>query len=80
MSFSQSRMAAKLQKIFSKRREETGLYNEIAESLPLLDSGRFLDIGTGTGLQLKVIYERKPKLELYGLDISMQVIQFAKNI
>jgi SAM-dependent methyltransferase len=79
MSFSQSWIAAKLQEMVSKRREESGLYNEIADILPLKDSGRLLDIGTGTGLQLRIIHELKPNLELYGLDVSAQAIKLANE-
>ena len=50
--FSQSRMAAKLQRIVSYRREEAGLYREIAEKLSLSNDERVLDIGTGSGVLL----------------------------
>jgi ubiquinone/menaquinone biosynthesis C-methylase UbiE len=79
MSFSRSRIAAKLQEMVSKRREESGLYNEIADLLPLMESGRLLDIGTGTGLQLRVIREMKPNLDLFGLDVSDHAIQIAEK-
>ncbi len=79
ISFSQSRLAAVLQHHVSKRREEVGLYAEIAEKLPPYETGRILDIGTGSGLQLKVIHERSPLLELYGLDLSEQSIRIAKK-
>ena len=39
---SQSRIAAKLQDIVARRREEVGLYKEIADELPLADAGRLL--------------------------------------
>jgi len=61
----------------SKRREEAGLYREIAEQLPLTDTGRLLDVGTGSGLQLKVIHNMRPSLELFGLDISSASIRVA---
>ena len=79
MSFSQSWIAAKLQEAVSKRREETGLYNDIATLIDLPDIGRLLDIGTGTGLQLRVINIQKPNLELYGLDLSFRSIQIARK-
>jgi ubiquinone/menaquinone biosynthesis C-methylase UbiE len=79
--FSQSRIAAKLQDIVSARRKEVGLYGEIAEQLPLPETGRLLDVGTGSGLQLQVIYEMMPGLELFGLDLSSAAIQVAhKNL
>ena len=77
--FSQSRFAAKLQDAVSKRREEVGLYNEIAEQLPLRDTGRLLDVGTGSGLQLRVIHEIKPSLEPFGLDVSGAAINIARE-
>ena len=50
-SFSQSRIAAKLQDVVSKRREEVGLYKEIAEqlSLSLLSTVKMKLIRTQTG-------------------------------
>jgi ubiquinone/menaquinone biosynthesis C-methylase UbiE len=77
--FSQSRLAAILQNLVSKRREEVGLYKEIAEKLPLADTGRLLDVGTGSGLQLKVIHDIKPGLELFGLDLSGEAIRVAQT-
>ena len=53
--FSQSKFAADLQQIVSFRREDAGLYREIAERLPLDEAERILDVGTGTGLQLRAI-------------------------
>lgn len=77
--FAQSRLAAKLQEIVSQRRKEAGLYGEIAEQLCLSDTGRLLDVGTGSGLQLKVIHELKPGVELYGLDVSDAAIHIAQK-
>jgi len=75
--FSQSKFSARLQKIVSSRRQDAGLYREIAERLPLISAQRVLDIGTGTGLQLKTIHEMAPHLALYGLDLSEAAIQVA---
>jgi ubiquinone/menaquinone biosynthesis C-methylase UbiE len=77
-NFSQSHFAARLQQIVAQRRKESGLYREIAEKLPLMERGRVLDIGTGSGLQLEAIYEKQPALELYGLDLSAPAIQIAR--
>jgi ubiquinone/menaquinone biosynthesis C-methylase UbiE len=79
VGFSQSKLAARMQEMVSLRREEAGLYAEIANLLPLADSGRLLDVGTGTGLQLKVIRELKPGLELFGLDLSAQAVRIARG-
>lgn len=75
--FAQSNLAAGLQRIVSERRMDAGLYREIAEQLPLSKAERVLDVGTGTGLQLKVIHEIAPQVALYGLDLSEAAIQAA---
>ncbi len=75
--FSQKKLEAGLQRIVSFRREEAGLYREIAERLPLVEAERVLDVGTGTGLQLKILHEMAPHLALYGLDLSEAAIQAA---
>ena len=66
-SLSQTRLAARLQDLVGRRRLEAGLYQEIADALPLPDTGRLLDIGTGTGYQLQVIHQTRPALQLYSL-------------
>ena len=77
--FSESKIAAWLQKIVSYRRQESGLYREIAHRLPLTPSSSVLDIGTGTGLQLRAIHDRQPGSELYGLDLSAAAIEVART-
>lgn len=77
--FSQSKLAAKLQNAVSQRREESGLYSEIAEKIQLASAHRLLDVGTGSGLQLKVIHEMEPNLELFGLDLSEASILVARK-
>jgi ubiquinone/menaquinone biosynthesis C-methylase UbiE len=72
-------MAAKLQEKVSLRREAVGLYKEIAAQLPLRDGGRVLDVGTGTGLQLRAIQAREPGIALYGLDLSAAAIEVARK-
>ena len=77
--FSQSKFAARIQNIVSRRREESGLYSEIAGYLPLEGADRVLDIGTGTGLQLRVIHHLHPSIDLYGIDLSLAAIDAAKK-
>lgn len=77
--FSESKFAAWLQRIVSYRRQESGLYREIAGRLPLDGPARVLDIGTGTGLQLRAIHQRQPAAELFGLDLSAPAIQAART-
>lgn len=78
-SFSQSRLAARLQDMVSRRREEAGLYGEIAAQVPLPERGRVLDVGTGSGLQLRVIHRLRPHVELFGLDVSVASIAVAQR-
>ena len=75
--FSLGRTAAWLQEIVSRRREDSGLYSEIASKLPLKGASRVLDVGTGTGLQLQAIHDLAPDIELFGLDISQAAIDKA---
>ena len=77
--FSQSKFAAWLQYIISRRREESGLYAEIAGYLPLDGAERVLDIGTGTGLQLQVIHQLHPAVELFGIDLSGAAVDAARK-
>jgi ubiquinone/menaquinone biosynthesis C-methylase UbiE len=78
-SFSRSRLAARMQNQVSKRREEFGLYKEIAEKLQRGEARRILDIGTGSGLQLKAIHKIQPQIELSGLDSSAEAIRIARE-
>lgn len=77
--FSQSKFAAWIQGVVSQRREESGLYAEIASHLPLEGAERVLDIGTGTGLQLRVIYQLHPSIDLFGIDLSGAAIDAARK-
>ena len=77
-AFSRSRIATAIQDVVGRRREEAGLYREIADQLQLPQAGRLLDVGTGTGWQLKVIHEMRPDMQLFGLDVSQHSIRRAK--
>lgn len=53
---------------------------EIAQdTLPRLEGGKLLDVGTGPGRLLIEMNRLNPDLELYGLDISASMIQVAQN-
>jgi ubiquinone/menaquinone biosynthesis C-methylase UbiE len=77
--FGQSRLAAQLQEIVSRRREESGLYAEVVALLELPRSGRLLEVGCGSGRQLKVVRGNRPSLELFGLDLSSPAIRNARR-
>ncbi len=78
-SFSQSRFAAWLQNVIARRRLAAGLYHEIEAQLPPLTEGKLLDVGTGSGLQLEAIHEVRPRMELFGLDLSPAAIRVARR-
>jgi ubiquinone/menaquinone biosynthesis C-methylase UbiE len=78
-SFARSRFAAYLQEIVSRKREESGLYAEVLKLLQLPSKGRFLEVGCGSGLQLKVAHTSNPELKFYGLDISDAAIDNARR-
>jgi SAM-dependent methyltransferase len=77
--FSQSRSAAWIQNLVSRRREASGLYAEITGTLPLAGVERVLDIGTGTGLQLRAIHQFYPAVELFGIDLSAAAVHAASR-
>lgn len=78
-TFSQSRLAAYLQELVSLRREEAGLYAEVVALLQLPQSGRLLEVGCGSGRQLKITRRNQTNLELYGLDLSGPAIGHARR-
>lgn len=79
VSLSQSRIAAYLQERIARRREEVGLYTEVLDLLQLPEAGRILELVCGSGHQLKILNQRNPGLELYGLDLSAAAIRNAKR-
>lgn len=76
---SQSRIAATLLNAVSKKREEFGLYIEIAGKIEPPEYGHLLDIGTGCGYQLKTIIELRPGLSLCGIDLSAEALNYAEK-
>lgn len=45
----------------------------------VLEQGKLLDVGTGPGKLLQTLHSYNPNLELYGLDISENMIKLAKR-
>jgi ubiquinone/menaquinone biosynthesis C-methylase UbiE len=78
--FPKSNLAARLQKIISYRREASGLDREIASRLPLENTPRVRDIGTGTGLQLRAVHDCNSRAILFGLDLSPLAIELAQKV
>jgi ubiquinone/menaquinone biosynthesis C-methylase UbiE len=76
-SFTQSKITAYLQEIVAKRREQVGVYAEAVEIIQPPKTGCLLEVGCGSGRQLKVVHERHPNLELFGLDLSTAAIENA---
>jgi ubiquinone/menaquinone biosynthesis C-methylase UbiE len=55
-------------------------YQEIAACLSgQVKSGRLLDVGTGPGRLLLEVHRLNPELQLYGLDISLAMIELARK-
>jgi ubiquinone/menaquinone biosynthesis C-methylase UbiE len=69
--------------IYNRLIQLPGLKNqtrEVAKYLTSqLSSGKILDIGTGPGWLLKEVYSNNPGLELFGLDISSEMINVARK-
>ena len=58
------------------RKPEMKIVNEIVESM---DNGTALDLGSGTGFLSIEVAKRKPSLQVYGIDISRQMVKIASN-
>jgi ubiquinone/menaquinone biosynthesis C-methylase UbiE len=56
------------------RKPETKIANEIAEKI---GSGTILDLGSGTGYLSIEIARKSPGLQVYGIDLSRQMIKIA---
>ena len=55
-------------------------YREIAQDLvSKIDGGRLLDVGAGPGRLLLEIHRLNPDLELFGLDISVAMVEQARR-
>ena len=77
--FAQSKIAAYLQEIVARRREQVGIYAEAVDLIQPPWNGRLLEVGCGSGRQLRVVHERHPDLDLCGLDLSAAAIDHAER-
>ncbi len=59
----------------SEKWETNGIYSEVLKMLELSESGIHVDLGIGTGIFLKNIYETQKKLKILGIEISHTIIQ-----
>jgi ubiquinone/menaquinone biosynthesis C-methylase UbiE len=58
------------------RKPETKIANEIAEKMR---NGTILDLGSGTGYLSIEIARRSPGLQVYGIDLSRQMVKIARR-
>jgi len=58
----------------------TGFVNQLIQATPIPDSGKMLDLATGTGvIPIKVTTEGSNKRRVHGLDITMSMLARAKQ-
>ena len=56
-----------------------GLYQRVAGDIaPVLSEGKVLDAGTGPGTLAREIARRQPRLQVYGIDLSEDMIRLAR--
>ena len=54
------------------------LYRRVIEDMaPVLSEGNVLDVGTGPGTLVREIARRQPRLQVYGIDLSEDMIRLA---
>jgi len=58
------------------RRPETKVANDIVAKM---GSGTILDLGSGTGYLVIEIAKRSPSLQVYGIDLSRQMVKIARR-
>ena len=58
------------------RKPETKIANDIVEKM---ESGTILDLGSGTGYLAIEIARRSPSLQVYGIDLSRQMVKIARR-
>ncbi len=57
-----------------------GLYRRVTEDVvSVLNEGRVLDAGTGPGTLVREIARRQPRLQVYGVDLSEDMIGLARE-
>jgi ubiquinone/menaquinone biosynthesis C-methylase UbiE len=55
------------------------LYQRVIEDMvPVLSEGKVLDAGTGPGTLAREIARRQPRLQVYGIDLSEDMIRLAR--
>jgi ubiquinone/menaquinone biosynthesis C-methylase UbiE len=55
------------------------LYRRVIEDMaPVLSEGSVLDVGTGPGTLVREIARRQPRLQVYGIDLSQDMIGLAR--
>jgi len=56
-----------------------GLYQRVTGDIaPVLSEGKVLDAGTGPGTLAREIARRQPRLQVYGIDLSEDMIRLAR--
>jgi len=58
------------------RKPETKIANEVAQNM---GKGTILDLGSGTGYLSIEIAKRSPNLQVYGIDLSRQMVKIARR-
>ena len=58
------------------RKPETKIADDVAEKM---GSGTILDLGSGTGYLSIEIAKRRPNLQVYGIDLSRQMVRIARR-
>jgi ubiquinone/menaquinone biosynthesis C-methylase UbiE len=72
--------AARLYNSLTQTRAIERQHREIAADLvSRIEHGRMLDIGTGPGQLLFEVHQLNPDVELFGIDISEAMVQFARE-
>jgi cyclopropane fatty-acyl-phospholipid synthase-like methyltransferase len=54
-------------------------YVEIAKYIPVKENIRLVDLGCGTGLELREIYRKNPSMKVTGIDLSREMLHKLKD-